>query len=216
MKRGINDMNIRMVIMTKSSKFGQYCVAGINCDTGKWVRLVSTDKTTHGAITFGDLQFENGNCAQALDVVDVMIERYDNNPAQPENAIIDRAYYMQYLKSISIEDAIALYKDSEPMLILGNTSYRIEEGMVPLLGRSLSLVVVKDLCFAQQVNDEGKPKTKVSFLYSGTLYTNMSVTDSRFYDIEDGAEFEKAAIVVSVGTPYNGNCYKFVAAIYIL
>lgn len=209
-------MIVRMVVLTKSSKFGEYCVAGINYDTGKWVRLVSTDETTHGAITLEDLHLKNGRYIQLLDVIDVRISDYDNNPAQPENAIIDRAYYMKYIKSISINEAMALYKDAEPRLIFGNTSYRVEEEMAPLLGKSLSLVVVNDLWFSQQVNDEGKPKTKVSFIYNGLSYSNMSVTDSRFYDIADGTGFRKAAIAVSIGTSYKGNCYKFVAAIYCL
>lgn len=209
-------MNINMVILTKSSKFGQYCVAGIDCRTGKWVRLVSTDESTHGAITLGDLRFENGQCANLLDVINVRIIGSDNNPAQPENVIIDRDYYLGYVKTISIAEALELYKDSEPQFIFGNSSYCLDEETVPLLGRSLSLVVVKNLCFKQQVNDEDKPKTKLSFDYNGFSYSNMSVTDPRFYSVEDGTEFDEAVLVVSIGTPFRGNCYKFVAAIYPL
>ena len=67
-------MIVRMVVLTKSSKFGEYCVAGINYDTGKWVRLVSTDETTHGAITLEDLHLKNE------------LEKLD--PLQPEQVIM--------------------------------------------------------------------------------------------------------------------------------
>lgn len=42
----------------------------------------------------------------------------------------------------------------------------------------------------------------------------MSVTDPEFYGIEDGISLSDAYIVVSIGTPYNGACYKFVAKIF--
>ena len=56
----------------------------------------------------------------------------------------------------------------------------------------------------------------MSFDYNGVSYLNMSVTDPRFYSIEDGTELEEAVLAVSIGTPFRGNCYKFVAAIYPL
>ena len=209
-------MNKRIVILTKSSKFGQLCVAGIDYENGEGVRLVSTDASTHGAVSYSDLQFENGRSAELLDVIDVEVTGSENNPVQPENYVIDRDYYVGYVKTISIEEAIKLYKGLGEPFILGDSSYYVDEEVVATLGRSLSLEVVDNLRFEQVVNDSGQPKTKLSFEYNRHHYSSMSVTDPRFYNVHDGQEFGQAAIVVSIGTPFRGRCYKFVAAIYPL
>lgn len=41
---------MRLVIMTESSKFSGKCVAGIDTESGRWVRLVSDDEETHGQL----------------------------------------------------------------------------------------------------------------------------------------------------------------------
>lgn len=209
-------MNKRMVILTKSSKFGQWCVAGIDCGSGEWIRLVSTDELTHGALTFDDLKYENGRCVEVLDVVNVEILQQDTNVLQPENVIIDRRYYFGFVKRISIEEAVDLYKGPKEKLILGSNLYYVDEEYASHLGESLSLAVVDDLHFDQQVNDEGKTKTKLSFTYNGYHYSNMSVTDPRYYSVANGTTYGKAVIVVSIGTSFRGRCYKFVSAIYPL
>lgn len=35
-------MKREVAILTKSSKFGGYCVAGVDINTGEWVRFVRT------------------------------------------------------------------------------------------------------------------------------------------------------------------------------
>lgn len=209
-------MNKRIVILTKSAKFGQLCVAGIDCKTGEWIRLVSDDDTTHGAVSVSDLQFENGRCAGLLDVIEVEVLGNENNQVQPENYIINRKYYVSYVKTITIEEALELYCGEPEQFILGNASYYVEEEDATELGRSLSLAVVDALRFEQAVNDSGQPKTKLSFNYNGYHYSSMSVTDPRFYGVQNGQQYGQAAVVVSVGTPFRGRCYKFVAAIYPL
>ena len=48
--------SVEMVVLTKSAKNGGHCVAGIDVDTGNWVRLVSNDLNTHGALSDQDMQ----------------------------------------------------------------------------------------------------------------------------------------------------------------
>lgn len=209
-------MNKKIVILTKSAKFGKLCVAGIDLDTGTWVRLVSTDEATHGALDPEDLQFENGSCAKLLDVINVEILGNDSNEAQPENVVINRGHYVDYLDSITIESAVSRFRGRKEDFIFGNTSYYVDEESVKSLGRSLELIEAENLEFKQLVNNAGQPKTKLEFKYNGNYYSNMSVTDPEFYDVEHGPRIDRAILVVSIGTPYNGRCYKFVSAIYPL
>ena len=41
----------KIIILTESSKFKNNCVAGIEKDTGKWIRVVSDVEDTYGALT---------------------------------------------------------------------------------------------------------------------------------------------------------------------
>ena len=51
--------SVEMVVLTKSAKNGGHCVAGIDVDTGNWVRLVSNDLNTHGALSDQDMQYQD-------------------------------------------------------------------------------------------------------------------------------------------------------------
>lgn len=63
---------IRMVVLTKSSKYGKNCVAGINLANGSWTRLVTNDESSHGAVSDEDLVCKDGNIVQVLDVKEIM------------------------------------------------------------------------------------------------------------------------------------------------
>lgn len=52
-------MKREVAILTKSSKFGGFCVAGVDINTGEWVRFVSNDERTHGALSVFDITYEN-------------------------------------------------------------------------------------------------------------------------------------------------------------
>jgi hypothetical protein len=81
--------NIEVVILTKSIKNGGYCVAGIDINTSKWVRLVSSDRDSHGALFEQDIQYRNGMNCEPLDVARVPILRKMPTAYQPENVLID-------------------------------------------------------------------------------------------------------------------------------
>lgn len=43
-------MRKKVILLTKSLKNGGYCVAGIDYYTGQWIRLVSGNQETKGAL----------------------------------------------------------------------------------------------------------------------------------------------------------------------
>ena len=47
-------MEREVAILTRSSKFKRYCVAGIDINTGEWVRFVSDNEQAHGALSAYD------------------------------------------------------------------------------------------------------------------------------------------------------------------
>ena len=62
-------MEREVAILTRSSKFRGYCVAGIDLNTGEWVRFVSNDTQTHGALSRSDITYEDGSICNPLDIV---------------------------------------------------------------------------------------------------------------------------------------------------
>lgn len=206
---------IRMVVLTKSSKYGKNCVAGINLANGSWVRLVTNDESSHGAVSDEDLVCKDGNIVQVLDVIDAPILGACNTEIQPENVLLDLDTYIEIVGKMSIEEVLNVHPLESRGNILGNIYPYITEARVGGVGYSLTIVEVDDLEIVQEENPSGKPKTKVKFNYNGNQYENISVTDEKFYSVENGTRYDKAILVVSIGTPYNSKYYKFVSAIYV-
>ncbi len=207
--------NIRLIIMTESSKFFGKCVAGIDVESGKWVRLVSDDEETHGAIANRDLYYQDGGKCEVLDIVDVPVIEECGDDIQPENVLMDTSKYIRYVGMASLEYVLEIHPAEVRSDILGNKYSYISEQRVDTVGYSLALVEVQNLEIVQVENPTGRPKTKVNFTYQGYSYTQMSVTDPRFYSVASGTRYDSAILVVSIGTPYNEKYYKFVSGIYV-
>lgn len=206
---------ITFLALTKSSKFSGYCVAGIDCKSGNWIRLITEDLQSHGAVRAEDLIYENGRECQVLDIIKVPIISAANDVLQPENVLIDTSRYMHFVQKATIEDALKIHPAEMRGNILGNKYPYITEERVGQLGYSLTLVKVHNLLIKQVANPDGNPKTKVDFTYRFDRYENISVTDYRFYSAANGTLYNEAYLVVSIGTPYRNRYYKFVSAIYI-
>lgn len=204
-----------LILLTKSSKFSGYCVAGIDCESGNWVRLVTKDLQSHGAVKANNLNYENGRQCQILDVIRVPIINAVNDRLQPENVLLDTSKVICLVGNATMKDVLKIHPDEIRTFILGNKYSYITEAKVGELGYSLTLVKVNHLLIKHVSNLDGDPKTKADFTYQGERYENISVTDSRFYLAADERRYEEAYLVISIGTPYNGRYYKFVSAIYV-
>lgn len=206
---------IKMVVLTKSSKYGRNCVAGIDLTNGNWVRLVTDDENTHGAVSDKDLVCRNGKNIQVLDVIDAPILKACKTEIQPENVLLDLDTYIEMIGRMTLEEVLRIHPLESRDNILGNLYQYITEERVRLVDHSLTIIRVSDLKIVQGENPSGKQKTKARFYYKGNKYENMSVTDSKFYSVRNGTQYDSAILVVSIGTPYKGRYYKFVSAIYV-
>lgn len=202
---------MRMIIMTESSKFGANCVAGINIENGEWVRLVTDDKETHGAVRDENLMTQDDEKCEVLDIVDVPVIEKCDDAIQPENVLMDTSKYIKKLGKADINDVIKIHPAELHTYILGNKYPYVTERKINDVGYSLTLIEVDDLVLHVAENREGKKKTKASFTYNGYEYHDMSVTDRKCYCAPDGFEVGKAYLVVSIGTTSNDKYYKFIA-----
>lgn len=201
-----------IAILTKSSKNRGYCVAGIDLETGEWIRLVSDDVGSHGALFEGHMRYVNGGICQILDIVSVPVLGPAPGIYQPENVLIDSAEQWEKLGVISIDEVLQLHPAEYHNYLLGNEYSYITDAKIDTVGHSLILVEVSDLV----ITHPGEHQTKASFRYNFDTYMNMSVTDQEFYDVPNGKKYSSAILVMSLPeVPYNERYfYKFVAKIF--
>lgn len=205
---------IEIVVLTKSAKNGGYCVAGVEPATNRWVRLVSNDKASHGALFERDIAYEDGSHCVPLDVVRVPFVGECPSEYQPENILVNPDIYWEKIGRITIEDLLEIHAPEKHDTLLGNIYPYITEERIGFVGHSLILVEVSNLVITHPVGHG----TKASFQYRFTTYENIAVTDWDFRQVSDGAMFDQAVLVMSLpDTPYKERkYYKFIAKIFLL
>lgn len=90
-----------IIIMTKSDKHGGCCVAGIDASNNNFVRLMSENKGTFGALNEDDMLYEDNSKAKILDIARIKILKDSPTPIQPENITIDTTCRWQKSGSIT-------------------------------------------------------------------------------------------------------------------
>lgn len=204
---------VEIAIMGKSLKNGGYCVAGIEIHTNRWVRLVSSDEPSCGALFHPHMQYEDNSFCVPLDVVRVPFLRPYPHIYQPENILIDENKRWKKLGKISIYDLLRFHPPETHQYLLGNLYPYITATKVGSVGHSLILVEVTHLV----ITHPRERSTKAEFFYQSTRYENISVTDPEYYSTTNNFRLERAILIMSLpNNPYNDRYYKFIAKIYPL
>lgn len=201
-----------VAILTMSSKNGGYCVAGIDIQTGKWIRLVSDNDKTHGALSYDDIKYKNGQNCKPLDLVKVPIIRDAPLEHQPENVLIDSEKWWHKVKTLTLDNVLEMHPIECHAYLLGNQYAYITEAGIGNVNHSLIIVEVSDLT----IEHPTEKSTKAKFTYGWDIYKDISVTDRDFYSVPNSWTTKKAILVMSLpDAPYNGNWYyKFIAKIF--
>lgn len=214
-------MQKKVIILTKSLKNREYCVAGIDIETKKLVRLVSDDEKSYGALTDTNMKTKNGEIIKPLDLVKIPIKSEKPLEFQPENILIDvNESWEKIIRYNNINEVISAcdFKDlnCDSKIFYDEYHFLVLNEMKEI-NKSLILIQVDNLNF--YINE--RKKTKVNFIYKEQCYNKMSVTDPDYLDRLPEKEIEKAILVVSLpSNPITINTgdryYKFVAKIFEL
>ncbi|MBQ2957358.1 MAG: hypothetical protein IJE08_12955 [Clostridia bacterium] len=208
--------SIEMILMTKSSKYGGYCVAGFDCADGRWIRLVSEDKETHGALNDEMLYDRKAKrCAGLLDRVLVEVREDVPGPVQRENVLIAGEGKIRILGKIRLEEAIKLHPCEERADLFGS-HHHIVQTDVTKLQHSLEMVRVQDFHLYTTIGASGKPKYKADFTCRGVEYTGFAMTDPEYYP-KNEMRLDEAVLVLSISddewSHANGH-YIYIARIF--
>lgn len=214
-------MQKKIIILTKSWKNGGYCVAGIDIETKKLVRLVSGDKKSCGALAYMNMITKNEEIIEPLDFVEITIKNETPLEFQPENILIDVNESWKKIKRYNnINEVISAcdFKDLNcDSKIFYDKHHFLVLNEMKEINKSLILIQVDNLNF--YINQ--RKKIKVNFIYKEQCYNEMSVTDPDYLDRLPEKEIEKAILVVSLPsdpfkTDTGDRYYKFVAKVFEL
>ena len=190
------------ILLTKSDKYKGFCVVALRTADNHLIRLVSSDESTHGAISTGTLTRPDGT---------VMIWESSDSGFP--------------VSTMTQDDVLSLCPIQRTGLIFGNCNYRLYEQFLP--NHSIEMVEVQDLYLYSSYIWSKHPKA--SFTFDGRHYDNMSFTDPDFsfanldpsyYTVKDNHKvLRRAVLVVSLpDVPFwsDSSYYIFVAKVFPL
>ncbi len=218
-----------MVCLANSRKMSGRCLAGKEIGPkgrfGDWIRPISDRPTQE--ISEEERRFENGDQPQLLDVIEITMREPRPHAHQSENHLIDpQRYWIKRRRVAWDEVQSAIDEIKGPLWVDGYHSYngvndRIPESQTATLGSSLLLIEPQNLVISVAVEGAGfgnpKRKVRAQFSFNENSYT-IAITDpviEREYLARENGEYpiETAILCLSIGEPYQGYCYKLVAAV---
>lgn len=171
-------------------------------------------------------QYEDGSDPQVLDIVRIPVLEPKPDGYQKENWLLDDEYYWEKVGVLPPLDLPKLADPIEPLWVDGYSTYSGRNDKMPL---ELASEEVSSLQFIQVPRLElsvfapgeafGNAKRRVQgrFDHAGNPYA-LWVTDpgyERAYlaKLNGSYELGKCFLTISLGEPYQGDCYKLIAAI---
>ena len=218
----------RIVCLANSRKLAGRCIAGREWSeargAGRWVRPVSARAGRE--VSEHERQYEDGSDPRVLDIVNVPVLKPMPEDWQTENWLLDPEYYWGKEGTYSWFDLPRLVDPVTPLWLDGYSTYHGRNDKIPIesiasLSSSLRLIHVGRLELEVFSPGEafGNPKRRVQgrFSHAGKGYA-LWVTDPgyerKYLAKLDGAyEIGECYLTVSLGEPYEGACYKLIAAI---
>ncbi|HEX5983417.1 MAG TPA: hypothetical protein VFY69_04345 [Solirubrobacterales bacterium] len=165
-----------MLVLASSKKLGGRCVAGIT-RSGNWVRPVSGRPQ---GLLKPECEVE-GSWPEVLDVVRFGYEEELDDPAQPENLLIDDSRW-ELLRQVPRDEAYGRLSGflDEGHTLLGNRGRAVpEETAAQGVEASLALVEPRDgvsLIMRPPEEEYGQYKPRVEFGFGARVYA-LAVTD---------------------------------------
>lgn len=219
----------RIVCLANSRKLAGRCIAGRVWDpatgAGEWIRPVS--EREHGEVSEYERQYEDGSDPRVLDVVDVPLKRAQPDPDgyQTENWLLDPERYWSRQGRFPRERLGRLVDPVSPLWLDGDSTFhgtndRVWVGRRSIAGslRFIRVARVGLAVFApREAFGNSKRRVQASFSHAGRQYA-LWVTDPtyerRFLDKVNGSyALGPSYLTVSLGEPFDGACYKLVAAV---
>ena len=211
-------MEKKIIILTKSKKHSGYCVAGIDYETGEWIRLVSSDLETEGAVPCEDLQCSNGETLEVYDIIMCRLLRKCGTIVQPENCLYDESVKWKKVGKSNLDEVIKIHGYDSVEYVFENEDTKLPADWIFSGNPSLCLLKVKDASIWVKTFED--KKISLNFTYDDVRYKYMSISQIDLLNYyrnktDDSYPLGTVTVVFSLTDKYywNGKYYKVVAQI---
>lgn len=213
-------MNRQLVILADSYRDGERCIAGIDVQTGQWVRPVSN--LPKKLVTF-DMRNIDGREPELLDIVQMPLENTGpDEGCQPENRLLKSGRWHK-VGALSVEQVKKYCENTETLL--HNDDDHIDaayfEGIPKDQWKSLQLIKSTNILFYPTIKLSGRKGWRALFQYGQDKTIDLVVTDPRAIQrLNDGARIgDDCLLTISLTAPWirdntpSRDCYKLVAGV---
>ena len=209
---------MRLLVLANSYKLSNRCVAGIDLDTGKWIRPVG--QLLDGSILEHKTAVrKNGRFVPVvpLDVVEFEVGQNRATPHHPEDVEFMGPFSL--IGKMSIAELRAKFpevvQDEGP--IFGDYSDRIPGAVVSSIGGRSSLVLmqVSRFGFDKTLNVSGNPQFRGSW-GERPKHVDLVITDPEFVHVRQSLAsglIDGALVTISLGEELKGAHFKLIAAV---
>lgn len=227
---------IRLVVLAVSKKIGNYCVAGKTWHQNQiptWTRPVGNSLPNgNDALTFKEIQYSDHRLAKPLDVIDLTLRSSANHPVQAENHSIDPSFKWVKAGSFRTSDLEKLVDNPATLWEVNHAGYhspychndRFPISLITQPIQSLYLIKVEELKIHlshEYDNFKGcdRKRYRGEFYYRNIRY-KFSITDPSIYTEygqQPDGEYNVTDCYLTISMAplaSNGNCFKFIAAIF--
>ncbi len=218
----------RIVLLANSRKLAGRCLAGREWSekggAGSWIRPVSNRDGQE--VSEYERQYEDGSDPRVLDIVSVPVLEPRPTQWQTENWLIDPEFYWRKVGRYSWFQLSRLVDPVEPLWTDDHSTGNGLNDKIPLeltqaISSSLRLVRVEWLELAVFSPGEafGNRKQRVQGRFSHAeqdyrLWVTDPEYERRYLAKLDGLyDVGECYLTVSLGEPFDGACYKLIAAV---
>lgn len=210
-----------IIILAKSSKHSEYCIAGVDIITGEWIRPVSTNIVNEGSVPESDITYDDGNQLQRLDKVKIKLLSPNPTISQPENYIYDPNVCWKKTGESTLEELVKHRGYDKVKQIFYNHEKAVskkEIGGQP----SLLFVDVRNSYIFVKTFYNGDRRIQFNFKHNSIDYKYFKVSDEAIkndlLNVNDGEykHRDNLPVVFSLTDEYDltGKYYKMVAQMF--
>jgi hypothetical protein len=214
----VNLETIRIVCLANSRKLGERCIAGVDLETGKWVRPVNEGGAE---LSLKDINYEDGSTPQVLDIINMPVIKRQPLYYQPENWVINRKNFWSKVGRLPVSK-LQQYCENLPFIFY-NSSDRLPQDFILSKGieQSLILVEVEGICIEKKLPPwRANSQVRATFKYNGIFY-DLAVTDIQWEQKFSGQQIEigeypckgRFLLTIGLGKEFKGEHYKLIVSI---
>lgn len=168
---------MRFLILAISYKHGGLCVAGLDYDSLRFVRIGKGYVTKPDCLPLSVIDMRVGErTLRVMDLIEIDVIKLPTVGPQCENYRLIKIN--RFVKTLSLREIDAVYNKiirTESIFLNGNKIITASEATG--LESSIGFFKVSDFRLGVTVNETGTPKYRSWFTYNNVRYSNLSTTD---------------------------------------